>query len=74
MSRNLIDMGERDRNHEEGPGLVESHENIMNRRETLYRLTPKGRALLAAITRALNPETVNTPEKRIARTMQRSKP
>ena len=51
MSRNLIDMGERDRNHEEGPGLVESHENIMNRRETLIRLTPKGRALLASITK-----------------------
>jgi DNA-binding MarR family transcriptional regulator len=73
MSRNLIDMGERDRNHEEGPGLVESHENIMNRRETLYRLTPKGRALLAAITRALNPD-VKTPEQRIARIMQRNKP
>ena len=51
MSRNLIDLGERDRKHEEGPGLVESHENIMNRRETLYRLTPKGRALLASITK-----------------------
>ena len=51
MSRNLIDMGERDRNHEDGPGLVESHENIMNRRETLIRLTPKGRALLASITK-----------------------
>lgn len=73
MSRNLIDMGERDRNHEEGPGLVESHENIMNRRETLYRLTPKGRALLATITRALFPE-VKTPEQRIARIQQRSKP
>ena len=73
MSRNLLDMGERDRNHEEGPGLVESHENIMNRRETLYRLSPKGRALLAAITRALNPEVIS-PEKRIARIMQRSKP
>jgi DNA-binding MarR family transcriptional regulator len=66
MSRNLIDMGERDRNHEEGAGLVESHPNIMNRRESLYRLTPKGRALLAAITRALNPE-VTSPEKRVAR-------
>ena len=73
MSRNLIDMGERDRNHEDGPGLVESHENIMNRRETLYRLSPKGRALLAAITRALNPD-VKTPEQRIARILQRSKP
>ena len=49
MSRNLIDMSERDRNHEEGPGLVEAHENIMNRRETCYRLTPKGRALLATL-------------------------
>ena len=73
MSRNLIDMGERDRNHEEGAGLVESHANIMNRRESLYRLTPKGRALLAAITRALNPEK-KTPEQRIARIMQRSQP
>jgi hypothetical protein len=50
MSRNLIDMGERDRNQEEGPALVEKYENILNRREHLYRLTPKGRALLAAIT------------------------
>lgn len=73
MSRNLIDMGERDRNHNEGAGLVESFTNIMNRRETLYRLTPKGRALLAAITRALNPEQ-KTPEQRIARIAQRSKP
>jgi DNA-binding MarR family transcriptional regulator len=73
MSRNLIDMGERDRNHEEGAGLVESHTNIMNRRESLYRLTPKGRALLAAITRALNPER-KTAEQRIARIAQRSKP
>ena len=73
MSRNLIDMSALDRNHEEGPGLVEGHENIMNRRETCYRLTPKGRALLASITRALNPEQ-KTPEQRIARIMQRSKP
>ena len=70
MSRNLIDMGERDRNHEEGAGLVESHPNIMNRRESLYRLTPKGRALLAAITRALNPER-KTAEQRINRIMKR---
>lgn len=71
MSRNLIDMGERDRNHEEGPGLVESHENIMNRRETLYRLTPKGRALLAAITRALNPAEPDSADKRLARSIRR---
>lgn len=71
MSRNLIDMGERDRNHEEGPGLVESHENIMNRRETLYRLTPKGRALLASITKALNPPAPESAATRLARSMKR---
>lgn len=51
----VVDMGVRDRHYEEGPGLVESHENIMNRRETLYRLTPKGRALLASITKGGKP-------------------
>jgi DNA-binding MarR family transcriptional regulator len=49
MSRNLLDMGERDRNFEEGAGLVEGKENVLNRREKLYSLTPKGRALLASI-------------------------
>jgi DNA-binding MarR family transcriptional regulator len=49
MSRNLLDMGERDRNYEEGAGLVEGKENVLNRREKLYSLTPKGRALLASI-------------------------
>lgn len=52
MSRNLIDMGERDRNYEEGPGLVVGEDNPMNRREKNYRLTPKGRALLNSITKA----------------------
>lgn len=52
MSRNLLDMGERDRNYEEGAGLVQGVENVLNRREKLYHLTPKGRALLASITKA----------------------
>jgi DNA-binding MarR family transcriptional regulator len=52
MSRNLLDMGERDRNYEEGAGLIEGKENVLNRREKLYSLTPKGRALLASITKA----------------------
>ena len=52
MSRNLLDMGERDRNFEEGAGLVEGRENVLNRREKIYHLTPKGRALLASITKA----------------------
>lgn len=51
MSRHLLDLGERDRNYEEGAGLVEGRENPMNRREKLYFLTHKGRALLASIQR-----------------------
>ncbi|HEX3522499.1 MAG TPA: hypothetical protein VHT52_10480 [Stellaceae bacterium] len=50
MSRNLLDISERDRNYEEGPALVIGKENVLNRREKLYSLTPKGRALLASIT------------------------
>lgn len=52
MSRNLLDMGDRNRYFEEGAGLVEGKDNIFNRREKLYSLTPKGRALLASITKA----------------------
>ena len=52
MSRILIDMGDRDRNYEEGLGLVESRDNPMNRREKQYYLTQKGRALLASVTKA----------------------
>lgn len=51
MSKNLLDMSERDRNYEEGAGLVEGRENALNRREKVYSLTPKGRALLATITK-----------------------
>jgi DNA-binding MarR family transcriptional regulator len=54
MSRNLLDISERDRNYEEGPALVVGKENVLNRREKLYSLTPKGRALLASIT--MSPE------------------
>lgn len=50
MSRHLLDMGERTRNYEAGAGLIEGADNLMNLREKQYRLTPKGRALLASIT------------------------
>jgi hypothetical protein len=50
MSRNLLDISERDRNYAQGPALVEGKENVLNRREKLYSLTPKGRVLLASIT------------------------
>ena len=52
MSRTLLDMGERTRYYQEGAGLVEGEENDRNRREKLYHLTPKGRALLASLTKA----------------------
>jgi hypothetical protein len=51
MSRNLLDMGDRNRYFEEGAGLVEGRDNPLNRREKLYSLTPKGRVLLASITK-----------------------
>jgi DNA-binding MarR family transcriptional regulator len=51
MSRNLLDMGDRNRYFEEGAGLVVGEDNPLNRRERLYSLTHKGRALLASITK-----------------------
>jgi DNA-binding MarR family transcriptional regulator len=51
MSRNLIDMSVLDRHYDDGPGLVDSKDNPTNRREKQYFLTPKGRALLASITK-----------------------
>jgi DNA-binding MarR family transcriptional regulator len=50
MSRNLLDLGERDRKGDEGAGLVQGEDNIFDRRQKVYSLTPKGRALLAALT------------------------
>jgi DNA-binding MarR family transcriptional regulator len=52
MSRILLDMGERTRYFEEGAGLVQGEDNPLNRRERLYSLTHKGRALLASITKS----------------------
>jgi DNA-binding MarR family transcriptional regulator len=51
MSRNLLDVGERDRHYAEGLGLIEGRDNLMNRREKVYHLTPKGRGLLASLTK-----------------------
>jgi DNA-binding MarR family transcriptional regulator len=51
MSRILLDMGERTRYFEEGAGLVQGEDNPLNRRERLYSLTHKGKALLASITK-----------------------
>jgi DNA-binding MarR family transcriptional regulator len=51
MSRDLLDLGDRDRKGDEGAGLVRGYDNLMDRRQKAYELTSKGRALLAAITR-----------------------
>jgi hypothetical protein len=53
VSRNLLDIGERNRHMEEGFGLVAARNNPMNLREKEYFLTDKGRALLHSITRQL---------------------
>lgn len=49
ISRFLLDLGERDRKGEPGAGLVEAKKNVLDLRETLYHLTPKGHALKALI-------------------------
>lgn len=46
MSRQLLDLGERNRKMEEGFKLVKSEQNPMNLRSNMYSLTPKGRLLL----------------------------
>jgi DNA-binding MarR family transcriptional regulator len=53
MSRNLLDMGDRNRHMEKGFGLVTSRNKPMNLREKEYFLTDKGRAVIFQITRQL---------------------
>jgi hypothetical protein len=53
VSRNLLDIGERNRHMEEGYGPVAARTNPMNLREKEYYLTDRGRALLHSITRQL---------------------
>lgn len=53
MSRNLLDIGERNRHMEEGFCLVVGRPNPMNLREKVYFLTDKGHALLHSVTRQL---------------------
>jgi len=55
MSRFLLDLGERNRDGDEGHGLVDGKENILNRRERLYHLSLKGQALLIKIADRVRP-------------------
>lgn len=49
MSRHLLDMGEINRFHQPGLGLVEQWPNPQDRRSNVYRLTPKGMDLVGRI-------------------------
>jgi DNA-binding MarR family transcriptional regulator len=53
MSRNLLDIGPRNRNFGDGLGLLQSRDNPDNRRERIYALTPAGLALLNKVLSAL---------------------
>lgn len=54
MSRHLLDLGERHRaGQKEGYGLVDRRQDPLELRKNEYRLTPKGRQLVAKITRTL---------------------
>jgi DNA-binding MarR family transcriptional regulator len=49
MSRHLGDLGEVNRYHEEGFGLIEEYTDGMDRRNSLRRLTDKGRGVVKEI-------------------------
>lgn len=53
MSRHLLDLGEMNRKREPGMMLIEQRPDPMDRRRSLYRLTPKGRGLITAILQVL---------------------
>ena len=53
MTRHLADIGEIDRNHEDGYGLVEAYTDRMDRRNRHNRLSAKGRRLVDQLARAL---------------------
>jgi DNA-binding MarR family transcriptional regulator len=53
MTRHLLDIGEYNRYHEEGYGLVEQTIDPMDRRSHKARLTVKGRGLVSTMIRAL---------------------
>lgn len=44
-SRNMLDLGDRNRRKEPGYGLVKSEQNPMELRSNMYSLSPKGRML-----------------------------
>jgi DNA-binding MarR family transcriptional regulator len=53
MTRNLLDIGERNRQREAGFGLIEQERDLFDLRKHNARVTPKGRALLHRVMTAL---------------------
>jgi DNA-binding MarR family transcriptional regulator len=53
MSRNLLDIGERNRYNHPGHGLVIGRDHLANRRLREYHLTEKGRALIKTISKQI---------------------
>ena len=53
MTRHLADLGEVNRYHEEGLGLVEGYDDLMDRRSRLIHLTAKGKSLVWKVCEAL---------------------
>ena len=54
MSRHLADLGSVNRHHDEGMGLVETYDDLMDRRNKLIRLTAKGKKVAREVCEALN--------------------
>lgn len=52
MTRHLADLGETNRYHQQGFGLVEQFDNVMDRRERLIRLTARGRHVVYQMSQA----------------------
>jgi DNA-binding MarR family transcriptional regulator len=53
MTRNLLDIGDRNRQRGEGLGLVTQQRDVMDLRKHRAKLTPKGATLLRDVLRAL---------------------
>ena len=49
VSRHIAALGKINRRHEEGFGLVQTHEDPMERRRRLCSLTPRGKAFLSQL-------------------------
>jgi DNA-binding MarR family transcriptional regulator len=68
MSRHIADLGKVNRYHKPGFGLVETYDDLMDRRNKLVRLTPRGRHIVLEMSKALQSANmpINTPTLDIA--------